>query len=200
MMLPYILFAAPIVLFVIIGALIRRRGNPETTGRRYFLFLIWTTIGSLAFMLLNWMFPRSVFVFVGTLFPILPGLTVLTLLHWREWDSLQRRTKVPILSAVSILLALTVPCDSPFLPADLFSRLNDKLQGNDLAVAKTGDQPHPVFSLVRVSVLEHLSKFLSAGGRKIDAWYSTLGVIEVAFDDEAEAFRNINTREELNSA
>ena len=35
---------------------------------------------------------------------------------------------------------------------------------------------------------------------KIDAWYATLKVVEVPFDDEADAFRNINTREELNSA
>lgn len=104
------------------------------------------------------------------------------------------------LSAARHALVLTVPCDSPFLPLDLFSRLNKELNDNELAVAKTGDQPHPVFSLVRVSVLDHLSKFLSAGGRKIDAWYSTLNVIEVPFDDEADAFRNINTREELKEA
>jgi len=97
-------------------------------------------------------------------------------------------------------LVLTVPCDSPFLPLDLLARLRKELKGNDLAVARTGDQAHPVFSLVRVSVRDHLSKFLSTGGRKIDAWYSTLEVVEVPFDDEAEAFRNINTRDELNQA
>ena len=97
-------------------------------------------------------------------------------------------------------LVLTVPCDSPFLPSDLFFRLKKELANNDLAVAKTGDQAHPVFSLVRVSVLNHLSNFLSGGGRKIDHWYSTLRVVEVQFDDEADAFRNINTREELRSA
>jgi len=104
------------------------------------------------------------------------------------------------LGAASHPFVLTSPCDSPFLPLDLCARLQTALGGNDLAVAKTGDQPHPVFSLVRASVLDHLSKFLSSGGRKIDAWYSTLKVIEVPFDDEADAFRNINTREELNSA
>ncbi|MBI1943134.1 MAG: molybdenum cofactor guanylyltransferase [Betaproteobacteria bacterium] len=97
-------------------------------------------------------------------------------------------------------LVLTVPCDSPFLPPDLCSRLGKQIGENDLAVARTGDQPHPVFSLVRVSVLDHLSRFLENGGRKIDAWYATLRVIEVPFDDEADAFRNINTREELDSA
>ena len=95
---------------------------------------------------------------------------------------------------------VTVPCDSPFLPLDLVSRLKGELGDNDLAVAKTGDQAHPVFSLVRTSVRQNLENFLKKGGRKIDAWYSTLKFVEVRFDDEADAFRNINTREELNSA
>ena len=97
-------------------------------------------------------------------------------------------------------LVLTAPCDSPFLPLDLFSRLKGAIKDNDLAVAKTGDQPHPVFALVRSTVRRNLEDFLSRGGRKIDAWYASLKVIEVPFDDEADAFRNINTRAELDSA
>jgi molybdenum cofactor guanylyltransferase len=95
----------------------------------------------------------------------------------------------------------SVPCDSPFLPEDLITRLYARIDetGAELAVAKTGDQPHPVFSLMRRGVLEHLSDFLKEGGRKIDAWYASLNVVEVAFDDEAEAFSNINTLEELAS-
>jgi len=104
------------------------------------------------------------------------------------------------LSEASHELVLTVPCDSPFLPFDLFTRLKNKIGENDLAVAKTGTQPHPVFALVRATVRKNLEDFLSGGGRKIDAWYASLRVIEVSFDDEADAFRNINTREELNSA
>ena len=93
----------------------------------------------------------------------------------------------------------SVPCDSPFLPADLVERLYKRIDdtGAELAVAKTGEQPHPVFSLMRRGVLNHLAEFLKSGGRKIDAWYATLSVVEVAFDDEAEAFSNINTLEEL---
>lgn len=93
----------------------------------------------------------------------------------------------------------TVPCDSPFLPADLISRLYSSLDdaGAEVAVAKTGDQVHPVFCLVRRGVLDHLTDFLKGGGRKIDAWYATLFVVEVNFDDQAEAFSNINTLEEL---
>ena len=94
-------------------------------------------------------------------------------------------------------LVVTVPCDSPFLPADLVSRLSEALAANDLAVAKTGEQAHPVFSLMKRDVRESLEAFLAQGGRKIDAWYAALKVVEVSFDDEAEAFRNINTLEEL---
>ncbi len=95
----------------------------------------------------------------------------------------------------------SVPCDSPFLPHDLVARLLEQLSasGADLAVARTGEQPHPVFCLAHRSVLEHLTNFLKGGGRKIDAWYASLKVVEVNFDDQAEAFSNINTLEELAS-
>jgi len=96
-------------------------------------------------------------------------------------------------------LVVTVPCDSPFLPADLVARLAAGMAVNDaqLAVARTFDQPHPVFALVRRDVLPHLAAYLAGGGRKIDFWYATLRVVEVAFDDEVDAFRNINTVDEL---
>lgn len=99
-------------------------------------------------------------------------------------------------------LVATVPCDSPFLPTDLVQRLLTALQARqaELAVARTGDQPHPVFCLCRRSVLPGLSAFLESGGRKIDAWYAALEVIEVAFDDEPDAFSNINTEAELRFA
>ena len=103
------------------------------------------------------------------------------------------------LAAAAHPLVATAPCDSPFLPADLVSRLFSALTANaaDLAVARTFDQPHPVFCLCRRAVLPHLGEFLAGGGRRFESWYATLKAVEVAFDDEAEAFENINTREEL---
>jgi molybdopterin-guanine dinucleotide biosynthesis protein A len=103
------------------------------------------------------------------------------------------------LANASHALVATVPCDSPFLPHDLVARLAAALEAgaSQLAVARTFDQPHPVFALVRRSVLPHLTQFLEGGGRKIDAWYSALSIVEVQFDDEADAFRNINTTDEL---
>ena len=106
------------------------------------------------------------------------------------------------LSAASNELVLTVPCDSPFFPKDLAERLHAALRGAsaDVAVACTGDQPHPVFCLAQRALLPHLGNFLQRGGRKIDAWYASLTAIEVAFDDQPDAFINLNTLDELKAA
>ena len=105
------------------------------------------------------------------------------------------------LSTASHPLVATVPCDSPFLPTDLVSRLYAAMQtdGTDFAVACTEGQPQPVFALCRRTLLGDLTAYLDAGGRKIDAWYGRFPVSEVLFDDAA-AFRNINTAEELAEA
>jgi molybdopterin-guanine dinucleotide biosynthesis protein A len=106
------------------------------------------------------------------------------------------------MTAATTPFVVTVPCDSPFLPLDLVARLSRAVLAGDaeLGVARTFDQPHPVFALVRRDVLPNLAAFLAGGGRKIDAWYGALRVVEVGFDDCADAFRNINTRDELAAA
>jgi molybdopterin-guanine dinucleotide biosynthesis protein A len=103
------------------------------------------------------------------------------------------------LHATHAALIVTVPCDSPFLPDDLVTRLAAARRAidADIAVARTGTQAHPVFALVCARVRSHLADFLARGERKIDLWYASLSVVEVAFDDEADAFANINTRAEL---
>lgn len=97
---------------------------------------------------------------------------------------------------------VSAPCDSPFLPEDLVARLFEALEAHhaELAVAVTGEgevrQPHPVFALMRTSVLPDLCTFLRNGGRKIETWYRSLNYVEAHFADEA-AFSNINTLEQL---
>ncbi len=103
------------------------------------------------------------------------------------------------LSATSDALVATVPCDSPFLPTDLVARLRQALllKGADLASARAMGQAHPVFCICRRAVLPGLSTFLQQGGRKIEQWHRTLEAVEVDFDDQVDAFGNINTPEEL---
>lgn len=94
--------------------------------------------------------------------------------------------------------AITVPCDAPFLPTDLVTRLVSALAGVDarIAVARTEGRRHPVIALLERSLVESLGEWLAQGGRKVDAWQSTLPRVEVDFDDP-DAFRNINTADEL---
>lgn len=102
--------------------------------------------------------------------------------------------------ATTPLLA-TAPCDSPLLPADLVARLHAALAAGDaeLAVARTGHRIHRAFCLMRRELLPRLEEFLASGGRKVGLWQASLKLVEVAFDDEADAFSNINTLEELHA-
>ncbi|MYM35306.1 molybdenum cofactor guanylyltransferase [Duganella sp. FT94W] len=107
-------------------------------------------------------------------------------------------------------LLLTAPCDSPFFPLDMAERLHAAMEAEsaDLAMAVTMErdpeqpdaapfrQPHPVFSLVKTSVLPQLEAYLDTGARRMEGFYKSLRVAEVLFDDSA-AFGNINTLEDL---
>ena len=103
------------------------------------------------------------------------------------------------LAACTTPYLVSVPCDSPFLPPDLVIRLADTLTAAraSIAVARTGDQLHPVFSLMRHDALPDLQAFLNAGGRRMERWLQRLRWVPCPFDDVPEAFTNINTPEEL---
>jgi len=103
------------------------------------------------------------------------------------------------LAAATTPYVATAPCDSPFLPDDLVSRLFSALTANaaQIAVARTGEQVHPVFCLCRRELLPSLAAYLQAGERRFGGWTATLATVEVAFDDQPAAFENINTRQEL---
>lgn len=95
---------------------------------------------------------------------------------------------------------VTVPCDSPLFPQDLVERLAHALEAADaeIAMARTGDQVQPVFTLLKASLLDSLVRFTQSGGRKIDLWTALHRTVEVNFDDES-AFFNANTLDELRS-
>jgi len=94
---------------------------------------------------------------------------------------------------------LTVPCDSPSLPLDLVQRLMQALQTHDadIAVATSGGDTHPVFSLCKKTALPSLTDYLNKGGRKVSAWQKSLNYVEVDFNDCSDAFINLNTPEDL---
>ena len=103
------------------------------------------------------------------------------------------------MSRASTPLLVTAPCDSPFLPADLVERLHAALAAGraDLSVARAGERVHRAFCLVRRELLPQLDAFLAAGEHRLGLWHASLNAVEVAFDDEADAFSNINTTDDL---
>lgn len=103
------------------------------------------------------------------------------------------------MSAADTPLVVTVPCDAPLLPADLVTRQLEAFRKHraDVVVARTGDQLHPVFCLCPTALLPQLTRFLQEGGRKVETWCASLKLVEVSFDDESQAFANINTPEQL---
>ena len=101
---------------------------------------------------------------------------------------------------------LTVPCDVPFFPGDLAARLAftfEKKQADVVMAALQGSdgrvRPQPVFCLMRSNLRESLASFLRSGGRKPGLWTAQHNTQLVTFDgpDDARAFSNVNTLEEL---
>lgn len=94
---------------------------------------------------------------------------------------------------------LCVPCDSPLLPTDLAERLAKGLvhASSEVAMAYALGRAQPVFSLMRVEARASLEAFLLGGGRKFEQWTERLHCVAVAFDDEPDAFLNLNTEGEL---
>jgi molybdenum cofactor guanylyltransferase len=98
---------------------------------------------------------------------------------------------------------LTSPCDSPLLPIDLAEKMAVELEDNNLelvfASSKEADGKiwsQPVFCLMKNSLQDSLDTFLSKGDLKIDRWFKELRSGTVVFDN-AQAFANVNTPEEL---
>ncbi len=97
---------------------------------------------------------------------------------------------------------LSVPCDTPYLPQDLASRMLRTLQDNtaDVCTVNDGERLHPVIMLVRSSVAPKLREYLQSGNRKVHDWYYSMAHCSADFSDQPRAFTNINTPEQLQEA
>ena len=101
----------PIGLVIVAGELIRRRGNPDTVGRRYFLFLIWTGMGLWAISIIinrSMSAPSLSNMFTLSLAPVTIGVAAMAFLNLREWRVLQGREKKLILSTLLLLVVAQV--------------------------------------------------------------------------------------------
>lgn len=95
---------------------------------------------------------------------------------------------------------LTVPADTPFLPADLVERLIMALaEGRaEIAIATSDGRVHPVVALVPIACADRLEADLRAGtARRVEPWLRGFAVAEVVFSGDPDPFFNVNTAEDL---
>ena len=98
------------------------------------------------------------------------------------------------LAAASTEFVLVVPCDSPLVDLSVGPRLHAALAAREanIAVAHDGERMHPVFAMLRRTVLCGLDDFLARGERKIDCWFEEEKTTVVDFSDLADMFLNVN--------
>lgn len=98
--------------------------------------------------------------------------------------------------AATTLWLAAVPCDAPFLPLDLVSRLAASLCGSRAAMASVGGRAEPVFCLLRVDLADDLAAALRNGERGVESWLRGAGAVPAVFL-QAEQFANLNSLQEL---
>lgn len=98
---------------------------------------------------------------------------------------------------------VSVPGDSPFIPADLVARLHAARAAADvpLACARSGGQAHPPVGLWPVALRAELRAALTGGDRKIDRWTARFGYAHADWPDRpVDPFFNANSPEDLDAA
>lgn len=97
---------------------------------------------------------------------------------------------------------ICVPCDTPFFPEDLVSRMLEKQQATCAEVISVSDErrTHPVFALIKSNLKNSLEEYLLSGERKIDRWYQQHNYHLLEYQGGEHYFENINTKEQLQDA
>lgn len=97
---------------------------------------------------------------------------------------------------------LTLPCDMPFLPADLYPRLESALTKEvGAAVAASGGRLHPVCALWRTTATPTLARRASEGRLSLRGLGEAVGCAVVDWSiDQGDPFININTAEDMAAA
>jgi len=92
---------------------------------------------------------------------------------------------------------MSVPCDTPALPAALARRLAAAVDDRQAAIAHDGRRIQPAHALLRTALADRLTAFMAGDGRRLQDWYATLDTGIVDLSDHRDAFDNVNTPEQL---
>ncbi len=92
---------------------------------------------------------------------------------------------------------ITVPCDTPYLPLDYVQRMCAHMNGHDAYVAHDGIRQQSGFCLLSRRLLPQLEQCLQANQFAVYRFLEAVAAQTVDFADEAAAFVNINTPDDL---
>ncbi len=95
-------------------------------------------------------------------------------------------------------MVLTIPCDAPFLPSELATRLHAAIGTNGAALAASGSDLHPTCALWRTETLDLLPDYVAWGRRSLIGFAEMAGYAAVDWD--SRRFFNVNRPEDLAEA
>ncbi|TEA77494.1 molybdenum cofactor guanylyltransferase MobA [Allopusillimonas ginsengisoli] len=110
------------------------------------------------------------------------------------------------LATITSAWLAVMPVDVLGIPADMVARLSDGATRHGAhaayAVSLVGQsaRAHPLCMIVHRSMAADLQAFLQAGDRKVFMWMSRISAVPVHFEDNDQAFANINTLDDLEKA
>lgn len=94
---------------------------------------------------------------------------------------------------------LTCPCDTPFLPDDLVARMSRTACTEQVPVVTVSDgqYTHGTICLFHRDCSDSLLRYHQQGQQRVQEWIRAQSHAIVDYSDQAAAFMNINTAEQL---
>jgi molybdenum cofactor guanylyltransferase len=92
---------------------------------------------------------------------------------------------------------LSIPCDCPFISAEILTRLRDASADAEIVTLHDGSRTHPVFMRVNCALADSLENYLAQGQHKVIAWIEQHRHLIVDCSDQTSCLRNINTPQDL---
>lgn len=93
-----------------------------------------------------------------------------------------------------------VPCDVPYFPVDLVERLYTQKGAALAAYVNDGEREHPTLALLNRRIIPTLEAYLAQGDRKLMLFMKQINAFPVLFANQASAFVNLNTPEDIEKA
>lgn len=89
------------------------------------------------------------------------------------------------------------PCDTPNIPENLVSRLQQGIKNATAAWVNDSQRDHPTITLINRSVVSSLEAYLASGERRVMVFLREAGGHAVLFNDGQHCFANVNTPDDL---